>query len=74
MVRTGTFAVSFYGSAVRSVDQSTDRQWPPWFNTWSDYPYFPSMLCLLIYGHHLRSVYLNCLIMYFFQLSVYIRA
>ncbi|WMV29637.1 hypothetical protein MTR67_023022, partial [Solanum verrucosum] len=46
-------AVSIYGSTVRSVDQSTDGQWPPWFHTWSD---FPDLYCLLIYGHHLQSV------------------
>ncbi|WMV50391.1 hypothetical protein MTR67_043776 [Solanum verrucosum] len=42
--------------SVRSVDQSTDRQWPPWFHTWSDFPDLSSIPCLLIYGHHLRTV------------------
>ncbi|WMV49745.1 hypothetical protein MTR67_043130 [Solanum verrucosum] len=38
--------------SVRSVDQSTDRQWPPWFHTWSDFPDLSSIPCLLIYAHH----------------------
>ncbi|WMV33486.1 hypothetical protein MTR67_026871 [Solanum verrucosum] len=53
---TGTLAVSIYGSTIRSVDQSTDRQWSPWFHTWSNFPDLPSMPWLLIYDHHLRSV------------------
>ncbi|WMV51310.1 hypothetical protein MTR67_044695, partial [Solanum verrucosum] len=53
---TGTHAVSIYGSTVRFVDPSMDRQWPPWFHTWPDFPDLPSMPCLLIYDHHLRSV------------------
>ncbi|WMV29656.1 hypothetical protein MTR67_023041 [Solanum verrucosum] len=42
--------------SVRSVDQSTDLQWPPWFHTWSDFPDLSFIPCLLIYGHHLRTV------------------
>ncbi|WMV32864.1 hypothetical protein MTR67_026249, partial [Solanum verrucosum] len=53
---TGTLAVSIYGSTSRSVDQSMDHQWQPWFYTWSDFPDLPSIPCLLIYGHHLRTV------------------
>ncbi|WMV29798.1 hypothetical protein MTR67_023183 [Solanum verrucosum] len=55
-VRTGTLTVSIYGSTVQSVDEFTDRQWPPWFHTLSDFPDLPSMPSLLIYDHHLRSV------------------
>ncbi|WMV41638.1 hypothetical protein MTR67_035023, partial [Solanum verrucosum] len=55
-VRTGILAVSLYGLIVRSVDQSTDRQWAPWFHTWSNFPDLSSIPCLLINGHHLRIV------------------
>ncbi|WMV56464.1 hypothetical protein MTR67_049849, partial [Solanum verrucosum] len=54
--RAGTLAVLLYGSTVRSVDQSTDRQWALWFHTWSDFPDLSSLPCLLIYGHNLRTV------------------
>ncbi|WMV19634.1 hypothetical protein MTR67_013019, partial [Solanum verrucosum] len=83
---TGTLAVSLYGLTVRSVDQSTDRQWTPWFHTWSDFPDLSSIPCLMIYGHHLRTVNgptdrewtydpwitsVNALFLHFFQLSLY---
>ncbi|WMV29800.1 hypothetical protein MTR67_023185 [Solanum verrucosum] len=51
-----TLTVSFYESIVRFVDQSTNHQWTPWFHTWSDFPDLSSIPCLLIYGHHLRTV------------------
>ncbi|WMV13629.1 hypothetical protein MTR67_007014, partial [Solanum verrucosum] len=52
----GIVAVSIYISTVPSVDQSTDRQWPLWFHSWSDFPDLSFIPCPLIYGHNLRTV------------------